>query len=65
MWVLAGLDGSLYNDVWSLQLPGDWRPEGEGEFLGEIQFCCSALIGFEACDEGTGPSHSLAERQAC
>jgi len=30
MWVMAGLDGSLYNDVWSLQLPGDWLPEAGG-----------------------------------
>ena len=26
MWVMAGLDGSLYNDVWGLQTARDWLP---------------------------------------
>jgi hypothetical protein len=36
IWVAAGLDGSLYNDVWSLQLPGNWIPQGGGSSLKKI-----------------------------
>jgi hypothetical protein len=51
---MAGLDGSLNNDVWSLQLPGDWRSQARARSFREAYFCCSALIGSEDCDEGTG-----------